>query len=397
MTPVELAARTYVWGLPLVAVHRTRARAGDGMVARTGLATAADRTVVGPNNDTLYASGFFDLADGDLLVEIGELDPRRYWSVMLLDAYTNVTYVCRRLHGSGGATVRVTLDPMAGPVRGAPPVVALGTRTVWVLVRVVVDGPDDLGAARAALGTVAVAQARPAAPQVATAARVARRPRRDRAPGAPGFFADLRAALAVDPPVPWQPAPPPGADVLLDVGPATVLAEGAALAERRLVARGGGADHHRNGWGTRTRGADFGDDVEYRAAFARVSLAGHLPVENRSYTRPVDGTRPARLRFGPGQEPPVTGFWSLTVYGPDLFLVGNAIDRHSVGDRTPGLRRDPDGGVSVVVAHERPDVAANWLPGPAGPGYLVLRCYEGAPALVAATWFPPPLEPLGTS
>jgi hypothetical protein len=142
------------------------------------------------------------------------------------------------------------------------------------------------------------------------------------------------------------------------------------------------------------RGADFGDDVTYRAAFARVSLAGHLPAENRSYSRGLDGSRAHVLRFPPGGEPPVDGFWSLTVYGPDLFLVPNALGRHSVGDRTPHLRRDPDGGLTITIGARRPPAGtANWLPAPAGPGALVLRCYEGHAPVRDATWFPPALEP----
>ena len=115
----------------------------------------------------------------------------------------------------------------------------------------------------------------------------------------------------------------------------------------------------------------------------------------RTAATPVRSTEADRpeLRFAPGGEPPVGGFWSLTLYGPDLFFVANAIDRFSIGDRTPGLRRDGDGGLSMLVAHQRPDAAANWLPAPDGPGFVVLRCYEGAPAVVEATWFPPPLAP----
>ena len=388
MTTPAAVADAYVWGLPLVTVHRTRSRAaGDGLVARSGLATPADRAVVAPNNDTLYASGWFDLAAGDVVVDVASMDhPGRYWSVMLLDAVTHVAYVCRRLHGTEGATVRVVVDPDAGPVPNVPlPVVPIGSRTLWVIVRVLVDGPDDLPAAREALSRIVVGQ--PLEP-VAGPPRLPPSTR-----GASGFFADLRAALAVDPPAPWHPAPPPGADRLADE-PADLLEAGAALARERLAARGGGADRRRNGWGTRVRGAAFGADVEYRAAFARVSLAGHLPAENRSYSCAVDGTSPARLRFAPGDLPPVDGFWSLTMYGPDLFLVDNEIDRYSLGDRTPGLRRDADGGLSVVVSHDRPDDTANWLPAPAGPGALALRCYEGAPTVVGAEWFPPPLEPV---
>ena len=116
-------------------------------MARDRLATAADRAVVAPNNDTLYASGWFDLAAGDVTVEAGAMaPPDRYWSAMLLDAYTHVAYVCRRLHGHAGARVRVTYDPATPPVtdRGAD-VLTLGTPTVWVLVRVLVDAPRRPG------------------------------------------------------------------------------------------------------------------------------------------------------------------------------------------------------------------------------------------------------------
>src|SRR5688500_14860600 len=90
----EVLAAAYVWGYPLVTVHRTCAAhggAGRGMVPRDRLATPADRTVVAPNNDTLYSSGWFDLRAGDLEVGVdaGRLGDR-YWSVMLIDAHTHV-------------------------------------------------------------------------------------------------------------------------------------------------------------------------------------------------------------------------------------------------------------------------------------------------------------------
>ena len=377
-------ADAYVWGYPLVAMHRTRAahRGGSGLVARSRLATAADRAVVAPNNDTLYASGWFDLNDGDLTLSVGPIE--RYWSVMLLDAYTNVAYVCRRIHGTEDATVRLTYDPSVPPVTdAAADVLTLGTPTVWVLARVVVAGPHDLATARAALGRISVHPA---------GGRIAARP-----PVGHGFFGELHAALAVDPPAPWHPAPPTGLAEMLSgpTGAAGVADEVAAEAishGRRRIAASTGPDRARNGWGTRLRGADFGGDVAYRAAFARTSLAGHLPAENRSYNRRFDGSTRASLRFE--SEPPVDGFWSLCVYGPDLFLVDNEIDRHSIGDRTPGLRRDADGSITITLGHQRPDETANWLPTPDGPCVLALRAYEGQPEVVAADWFPPDLEPM---
>ena len=408
-------ADAYVWGYPLVAVHRTRAshpgRGAGSLVARDRLSTAADRSVVAPNNDTLYASGWFDLRAGDVWIDVAPMDgPDRYWSVMLLDAYTDVSYVCRRLHGGGGTTVRVGYDPDAlyEPEAGRA-VLPMATPTLWVLARVLVDGPDDLHGARRSLAGIRARQATSAAAPPAPPAPPARAARRGAGPGDPwrdaaglaahektavAWFDDLRDALASDPPAPWHPAPPPGlADLLAAPPPAADLAAGVAAGEARIATHGRGVDRTGNGWGTRSRGAAFGDDVTYRAAFARYSLAGHLPSENRAYSRVVDGRRSALLRFPPGGEPPVDAFWSLSLYGPDMFFVPNVLGRYSIGDRTPGLQREADGSLAVTIAHERPADPANWLPAPAGPCVLALRAYEGRPPVVDATWFPPDLAP----
>ena len=85
------------------------------------LATPRDRGVVAVNNDTLYSSGFYDLRHGDLEIDVPPMDhPGRYWNVMVLDAYTHVAYVCRRLHGVGGTRVRVTHDRNTPPPNGHP-------------------------------------------------------------------------------------------------------------------------------------------------------------------------------------------------------------------------------------------------------------------------------------
>ena len=214
------------------------------------------------------------------------MDPGRYWSVMVLDAYTHVAYVCRRLHGCDGAYVRVTHRSRHASRR---------RRRVR---RDPGGHPDGLGARpcrgrrprrprprrRRALARIQVRQ--PPAPSPPRPGRAGCG--RVRA-GAAGFLPVARGRAAVDPPAPWHPPPPPGVAALLaDLPEADVLAAAAAEGEARIAA-GTGADRRGNGWATRSRGADFGDDVAYRASFAKVSLAGHLPAENRSYSRAADG------------------------------------------------------------------------------------------------------------
>jgi hypothetical protein len=391
---ISAAAGAYVWGYPLVVMHRTRAlhcsRVPLGQLRHVDdLATPADRSVVAPNNDTLYSSGWFDLRAGDITVEVEPLD--RYWNVMVLDAYTNVSYVCRRLHGSDGTTVRLTLDPATPPPDHATDVLPIGTPTIWVLVRTLVAGPDDLDAARARQRRIHIATP-PGHPDHHTE-RIGR-PNQVHHAGA-AVFDELAAALAVDPPAAWHPQPDPSLWGVLDGAvDEDGLAEGARAGEHAVAGHRLGFDRTRNGWATSSRSTDFGDDVLRRASVAKYGLAGHRSEENRSYVGQVasdgerlDGRRPLALRFAP-DEPPCAGFWSLTAYGPDMFLVENELERYALGDRTPDLARDRDGGLTVTIGHDRPADVRNWLPTPEGPYVLVLRVYEGAPEVVAADWFP---------
>jgi hypothetical protein len=61
------------------------------------------------------------------------------------------------------------------------------------------------------------------------------------------------------------------------------------------------------------------------------------------------------LRFGAGDLPPVDSFWSLAAYTEqDMNLIPNPAHRYSVGDRTPGLAQDPDGGLTIPSAARTP-------------------------------------------
>jgi hypothetical protein len=400
----HLARDAYIWGYPLVVMHRTRAlhcsRTPIGQLNHVDrLATPADRTVVAPNNDTLYSSGWYDLTAGDLVVDVPPID--RYWSVMVLDAYTNVQYISRRTHGTAGARVRLVLDADRMPAVDAVDELPVATPTAWVLVRTLVDGPDDLGAARAAQHGITITT--PPGHPDHTTERLGR-PNRVHDAGV-AFFDELANALEVDPAAAWQPPPPSDLDVLIgrrDAASDGVVAAGIDEGERSIAATRQLSDMARNGWGTSRTGSDFGNDVTRRAAVAKFALAAHHPAENRSYIAQhdangdrLDGDRALSLRFAPG-EPPCRGFWSLTVYGPDVFLVDNEIDRYAIGDRTPGLRFDDDGGLSLTIGGSRPEAAPNWLPAPPGRYVLALRVYEGDDAVVHADWFPPLLDPMGS-
>ncbi len=101
----------------------------------------------------------------------------------------------------------------------------------------------------------------------------------------------------------------------------------------------------------------------------------------------LDGRQRYRVRIPPGGLP-LDGFWSLSAYerlaDGRLFFTDNPIQRYAVGDRTPGLLRQPDGSIELWLQREPPSEPArraNWLPAPPGPTQLTLRAYLPQPAL----------------
>jgi hypothetical protein len=108
----------------------------------------------------------------------------------------------------------------------------------------------------------------------------------------------------------------------------------------------------------------------------------------------LDGSRHWVLRFEPGQLPPVTQFWSITMYGlPDRLLVENPINRYSIGDRTQGLALGADGSLEIYIQHENPgpEKQSNWLPAPEGPFFFVGRFYGPEAEILGGAWSLPRL------
>ena len=403
---MSAAAEAYVWGFPLISVHRTRlllcSKHDTGRINHVdNLATPDDKAIVVPNNDTLYSSGWYDLRHGDLVIDVPPMDhPDRYWNVMVLDGYTHVAYVCRRHHGVEGTRVTLTLDPDVHPANDDSQVVTLGTPTAWVIFRVLVESPDDIVTARALQHRICVTA--PASHPIVRTERAGRATAI--AKSGADVFSELQTYVAIDPPPPWHPKLSPPAQAILD-DPSSVseetLVAGIAEGEKRIMGRNLQGTVSQNGWNTGRDAYGFGDDIVKRAAGAKFGLGGHQAIENRSYIAqndsqgsPLNGTRPLQLRLAADNMPPCDAFWSLTAYGTDMYLVANEIDRWSISDRTPGLVYADDGSLTLYLSAEPPDVRENWLPVPAGPYLLGMRVYEGQPEVVACEWFPPAMDPI---
>ena len=76
-------------------------------------------------------------------------------------------------------------------------------------------------------------------------------------------------------------------------------------------------------------------------------------------------------------------------------LVENPINRYSIGDRTPNVKYDADGGLTIYIGPKstRGEKESNWLPSPtSGLFTLTFRTYGPQKDILEQKWFPPGLE-----
>ena len=140
-----------------------------------------------------------------------------------------------------------------------------------------------------------------------------------------------------------------------------------------------------------------------RAATTAVGLGANVPAESVYFQAgtdasgaPLRGASGYHLHFAASALPPIDrrAFWSLTAYGPDHFLVANAVNRYSIGDRTTGLQYGPGGSLDLYVGATPPaGHETNWLPTPPGPFTLIFRAYLPGPQIRSGAWAPPPIQP----
>jgi hypothetical protein len=94
-----------------------------------------------------------------------------------------------------------------------------------------------------------------------------------------------------------------------------------------------------------------------------------------------------------------TLFWSLTMYDePQSLLVANPINRYLINSpMLPQLKRDAEGGLTLIIQNESPgkDKEANWLPAPKGPFSMIMRLYWPKEEAVEGKWERPPLQRAG--
>ena len=151
-------------------------------------------------------------------------------------------------------------------------------------------------------------------------------------------------------------------------------------------------------WTTQSNGAEFGTDYYTRTAVARSNIFVNKPAETKYFYQDLDsngerldGTGNYTIIFSAGGLPPVSGFWSLTLYNEHHFFHPNDLNRYSLGTKSTHLQYNADGSLTIHASAEPPadDRLTNWLPAPTGPFSLYIRTYWADPAILDGTWQPP--------
>ncbi|MDA0635446.1 DUF1214 domain-containing protein [Nonomuraea sp. MCN248] len=411
---VTAAKNAFLAGFPLV----TTMRIMQGMAQRLGvnrmwasrrLSGPDSRAIVAPNLDTVYALAVLDLRAGPLTLTLPAI-PDRYHSVQLLDAWMGgFGLLGTRTTGGGGGSWAILPPGHSGPVPGGLEPLWCPTGHAFLLCRVrALDAADaaEAGALATRIELRAPARTPGGMPLPPPAGRA-----HDTGRNGLGFFDELCAALPANPPVTAEQRR--ALDAVAGLGVAagrrpsaeldepgrTVLAEAVAEGMRELEPPAD-APHTVNGWtanlGLGTRETSGG--LRERAMVARY-FWGPVPAEEAIYPRtsttadglPLDGSKRYRIRFPKDGLPPVDAFWSLTAYGPDMFLVPNSRGRYSISGDDPGLVTAEDGSLDLYLSHHPPaGPETNWLPVPDGRFNLILRLYlPRRPVLDGAYAYPP--------
>jgi len=414
------ADQAYTFSVPIYKFFATqRAYIAQGFVpnhivhSRT-LSTSAMRTVTKPNHDTLYSIAWLKLGNGPLEIDTPE-SGSRYFSLALLDAYTN-NFAVRGTRADGGHAKRLWLvgPTWTGTAPDGTELVRSGTDSVSLLARTYTDGsPGDSTAAWAVQDQLVIIQPATTPPTAAFSATDLLPPPPDTDPAT--YFPYVDQLMTQCPP------PAVDADYIAE-GPATIgvgpgLTYDPAAVDATAVAMGFTAARDRSlastdvvdaaGWSHATDGiGDYGTDYALRAHLAQTGLAA-LPRSEAVYfiansalatpDVPLAGTTVYTLTFPPGQLPPTGAFWSLTLYeGQDPaheYFYDNPDNIWSVSYPASQPVSNPDGSLTITISHVQPAGVplSNWLPAPEGTYSLQLRDYLPTDAVLAGSYVLPPI------
>jgi hypothetical protein len=434
VTPAEaraIAKEAYIYGFPLVDNYRIEhayfvdAKNPEYKAPWNQLKniprvyTPEDKAIQTPNSDTPYSMIGMDLRTEPLVLTVPAIEKERYYSTQLIDAYTqNFDYIGSRATGNEAGSFLIAGPGWKGETpKGVKKVIRSETDLVIAAYRTQLFNPGDLDNVKkvqagykaqplsAFLGTAAP-KAAPAIDFITPLTPATQKT-------SPEFFNIVNFVLKFCPTVPSETA-------LMErfakigVGVGRTFDASKLSPEMKTAIEQGMADAWQDLEALRKRvdakevtsGDMFGtreflkNNYLYRMGAAVLGIYGNSKQEAMypiyaidADNQKLDGTHRYSLRFPPGQLPPVHAFWSVTMYDlPASLLVANPINRYLINSpMLPQLKKDADGGLTLLIQNESPgkDKEANWLPAPKGPFFMAMRLYWPKEEAMEGKWTQP--------
>jgi hypothetical protein len=433
----DIAEAGYIFGLPIVMNYgvmyefvidksSSQYKAPFNTISNEArVFTYKDTAVVTPNSDTPYSMLWLDLRAEPIVISVPEVDPKRYYSVQLVDGNTyNYGYIGSRATGNEAGSYMVAGPGWSGGIpAGVGKVFQSSTEFSLLIFRTQLLDADDMdnvkkvqaGYQATPLSAFLKQPAPPAAPEIAF-------PKFSAELAKTNFFEFLDFALQFAPAMPneaWireqlaKIGVGPGktfnfSDLSLEDKAEVLL--GLAEGKRKVDEGAKNAGSAINGWRVAEiegNAASYHGDWMQRAVVAQAGIYANDSIEATypmtrvdSVGAELDGSKANyTINFAKDQLPPVNAFWSITMYdGKTQLLIENPIGRYLVNSpMLPNMKTNADGSLTIYVQNKSPgaDKEANWLPAPDGPIYLVMRLYwprTTPPSILPAgrgTWNPP--------
>jgi hypothetical protein len=379
--------------------------------------------VVRSNFDTLYSIAWLDLTKEPLVIAAPDTDGR-FYLLPMLDMWTDVfASPGWRTTGTEAGQFLVTPPGWTGTVPAGMSHLPAPTPFVWVIGRTKTDGAADYAAVhKIQAGYTVTPLSRLGKEPEAVSVKIDPAVDMKTPPkiqvdsmSAANYFTYAAELLKVNPPhstdqpmlaqikrLGIEAGKPFNMDALdpqIQAALQTVPQDAQALMTWKVptLAR------EVNGWSmnTDTMGV-YGNYYLKRAIVTQVGLGANLPEDaiyplniGDSNGKPLDGANKYVLHFSKGETPPVSAFWSVTLYDPEGFQVGNSLNRFAVSSWMP-FKSNADGSLDLYFQNESPgkDLEANWLPAPKGSFNLTMRLYGPKAEALNGKWNPPAIKRL---
>jgi hypothetical protein len=424
----------YIWGWPMVNMLNRNARITQaphpGLI--NGVLPAAPRGQLGmlhdyidpaetfvtcPNQDVVYGLGFFSLDEEPVVAQVPDFGDR-FWVYALYDARTNQFGHLGKPYKTGpGFYLLVGPHWKGSKPAGITSIIRSPTALANAIPRVFQnDTPEDRQAIQAVINQIVFYPLKQFDGRKKTIDWSA-------APTIPGpqsdgggetkwvvpekFFDEFAQVLDTVPPLPGEEALYAQFRSIMEAANRDpeikkVLVSTAVDTERDVIAPFFEWRHNGlpagNNWNRSTNNAQTGFDYFDRTGTAKSNMFDNRPNETQYFYTDFDasgdaliGANTYAIVFAPGQEPPVNGFWSLTLYNDKHLFHPNDLKRYSLGTKNTTLKRGPDGSLTLYAGSKSPggERESNWLPAPEGTFSLYIRAYWGKKPILDGSWKPP--------